>query len=75
MFEYPGTNTRNVASYLRGDYPAWSPNFLPHLDINDWQRKVSYFTGMRAWKLSWRDLVFDVNFLDAVKLFLHIRLI
>jgi len=42
VFEYPGTNMRNVASYLRGDYPAWSPNFLPHLDINDWQRKVMF---------------------------------
>ena len=40
MFEYPGTNLKNLASYLRGDYPGWSPNFLPHLDINDWQRKV-----------------------------------
>ncbi|KAL5265477.1 hypothetical protein ACHWQZ_G006257 [Mnemiopsis leidyi] len=42
VFEQPGTNIKNLASYLRGDYPGWSPNFLPHLDINDWQRKVMF---------------------------------
>lgn len=41
-FEYPGENIGNTATYLKGEYQGWSAGFLPHLDVNKWQRQAMF---------------------------------
>ena len=58
-WEDPGTNLKNVVTYIGGEYPGWNSRFLPHLDINRYQRHAMFLKECEAAMFALNPLDYD----------------